>query len=120
MDAKQMYSAFYNLINNAIPETPSEGSITVKGTVERLDGQEFACLKVIDTGRGMPEHVRARLFTDDAVSTKVGGTGLGTRIVKNVVEVHGGSVRVESEENRGTTFTLWFPLHRSGIPDPVR
>jgi signal transduction histidine kinase len=69
-------------------------------------------ITVADTGRGMPEHIRRRLFTDQAQSTKVGGTGLGTKIVKNVVDAHGGSITVESEEGRGTRFTIRLPLRQ--------
>ena len=57
----------------------------------------------------MPEHVRERMFTDNAVSTKPGGTGLGTRIVKNVVDSHHGTIRVDSETGKGTTFTIQLP-----------
>jgi signal transduction histidine kinase len=54
--------------------------------------------------------VRARLFTENAVSTKPGGTGLGTRIVKNVVDAHQGQIRVTSELGKGTTFFIKLPL----------
>ena len=66
-----------------------------------------------DTGKGIPEHIRKRLFTDEAVSTKPGGTGLGTRIVAGVVRRHNGTITVRSEEGRGSTFSIRLPLrHR--------
>jgi signal transduction histidine kinase len=67
-------------------------------------------VEVQDTGRGMPEHVRARLFTDQAISTTAGGTGLGTRIVAGVVRRHNGTITVQSAEGAGTTFTIRLPL----------
>jgi len=107
-DERRLYNAFYNLINNAIPETPQGGSITVRGHLDRDTGG--IALAVTDTGRGMPPEIRDRLFSAKAVSTKKGGTGLGTKIVKDVVDAHKGKIWVESEPGVGTTFHLRFPL----------
>ena len=63
-----------------------------------------------DTGRGMPNEIQERLFTYHAISGKAGGTGLGTKIVKDVVDAHNGTITVESEEGKGTTFHLCFPI----------
>src|SRR5205085_3444353 len=68
---------------------------------------------VEDTGRGIPEPVRSRLFTSQVVSTKPGGTGLGTRIVAGVVRRHGGTIQVWSEEGCGTRFSVRLPLHQN-------
>ncbi|TKB71192.1 MAG: GAF domain-containing sensor histidine kinase [Nitrospira sp.] len=107
-DERRLYNAFYNLINNAIPETPPGGSITVRGHLDQETGS--IALAVIDTGRGIPPEVRDRLFSAKAISTKKGGTGLGTKIVKDVVDAHKGKIWVESEPGAGTTFHLRFPL----------
>ena len=107
-DERRLYNAFYNLINNAIPETPQGGSITVRGHLDQDTGG--IALAVADTGRGMPHEIRDRLFSAKAVSTKKGGTGLGTKIVKDVVDAHNGKIWVESEPGMGTTFHLRFPL----------
>jgi signal transduction histidine kinase len=114
LDRKRIYNALYNLVNNALPETPRGGRVSIRTSAVSGNGGAPDALQVVvaDTGRGMPEHVKKRLFTDQAVSTKVGGTGLGTRIVKNVVDAHGGSITVDSEEGRGTTFTLRLPLRQ--------
>lgn len=119
LDRKGMYNALYNLINNAIPETPEGGKIMVRSRNIDFDGQPGLEIQVADTGHGMPAHVRARMFTENAISTKVGGTGLGTRIVKNVVESHHGRIWVDSEEGKGTTFTIQIPArqpHGAGTP----
>ncbi|NLC55205.1 MAG: GAF domain-containing sensor histidine kinase [Armatimonadetes bacterium] len=113
IDQKQLYNAIYNLVNNAIPETPAGGSVTVRaydGPPGAFPEGGYVMIEVTDTGRGMPEDVRARLFTENAVSTKPGGTGLGTRIVKNVVDAHQGQIRVTSELGKGTTFFIKLPL----------
>jgi signal transduction histidine kinase len=107
-DERRLYNAFYNLVNNAIPETPPGGSITVRGRIDHDTGG--IALAVADTGRGMPPEIRERLFSTRAVSTKKGGTGLGTKIVKDVVDAHKGKIWVESEPGMGTTFHLRFPL----------
>lgn len=108
-DRKQIYNALYNLVNNAIPFTPEGGTVTVR-TIAPGSGEENFLVEVQDTGKGMPEHVRARLFTDEAISTTIGGTGLGTRIVAGVVRRHNGRITVESEEGKGTKFTVHLPL----------
>lgn len=107
-DERRLYNAFYNLVNNAIPETPRGGSITVRGRIDSDTGG--IALAVADTGRGMPPEIRERLFSARAVSTKKGGTGLGTKIVKDVVDAHKGKIWVESTPNVGTTFHLRLPL----------
>ncbi len=108
-DRKQIDTALYNLINNAIAATPEEGTVTLR--TRSLDPKASNFLvEVADTGAGMPPHVRKKLFTDEAVSTKIGGTGLGTRIVADIVRRHHGHISVESEVNKGSTFTLILPL----------
>ncbi len=113
LDPRQIYNALYNLVNNAIPETPAGGTVTVRISAcpegEFPDGN-FLGIEVADTGRGIPEEVRQLLFTDRAISTKPGGTGLGTRIVKNIVDAHGGRIWVESEVGKGSTFFIRLPL----------
>lgn len=115
-DRKQLYNAIYNLVNNAIPETPAGGSVTIR-TRAPIAGEETLTLEVEDTGGGMPEGVRARLFTDQAISTKEGGTGLGTRIVAGVVKRHQGDISVYSETGRGTLFSIRLPLRQTPTPD---
>jgi len=106
-DQRRLYSAFYNLINNAIPEGPAGGSVTVCG--QPPTSEDAIVVSVIDTGGGMPPEVRDRLFTKRAISTKQGGTGLGTKIVKDVVDAHGGTVWVESELGAGTKIHMRLP-----------
>lgn len=113
LDPRRIYNAFYNLVNNAIPETPPGGSVVIR-TYVQPDGEfpegNYLGIEVSDTGRGIPEEVLRWMFTDQAISTKPGGTGLGTRIVKNVVDAHGGKIWVESELGKGSTFFIRLPL----------
>ncbi len=112
LDRKQMYNALYNLVNNAIPETPRGGSVTVFTHGPDVADEGTLILKVVDTGRGMPEKVRQKLFTEEAISTKPGGTGLGTAIVAGVVQRHHGTISVNSEEGWGSTFIVRLPLEQ--------
>jgi signal transduction histidine kinase len=107
-DERRLYVALYNLVNNALAEVPRGGSITIRGEFDAP--AKRIKVQVTDTGRGMPPEVRDSLFTARAISRKVGGTGLGTKIVKDVIESHGGTVSVESQEGIGTTFYLTLPL----------
>ena len=110
-DENRLYSALYNLVHNAIPEVPAGGSITIRGSHDR--GEQFIALTVQDTGKGMPPEVRDNLFTKRLISRKSGGTGLGTKIVKDAVDSHGGQITVDSQVGKGTTFHIRLPIHQS-------
>jgi signal transduction histidine kinase len=107
-DERRLFNAFYNLVNNAIAEVPTGGSVTITGHYEPASKQ--VSLSVIDTGRGMSPEVRENLFTSRAKSSKTGGTGLGTKIVKDVVDAHAGTITVTSTPGAGTTFTITLPV----------
>jgi signal transduction histidine kinase len=114
VDPRRIYNALYNLMNNAIAEVPAGGVVTVRGKV--LPEESAIVISVIDTGQGMLPEIRDRLFTKRVVSTKAGGTGLGTKIVKDVVDAHGGTVWAESDIGKGTTIHIRLPISPIGIP----
>jgi signal transduction histidine kinase len=107
-DESRLFNAIYNLLNNAIPEVSAGGSVTVQGRQD--ESKKHVLLSVIDTGRGMSPEVRDSLFSYQAISRKVGGTGLGTKIVKDVVDAHGGTITVESTEGKGTAFHITLSI----------
>lgn len=107
-DERGLYNVFFNLINNAIEAVPPGGRITIRG--EATSGTDSIVLTVADTGRGMPPKIRESLFIAGTISRKPGGTGLGTKIVKDVVDAHGGQIAVETKEGEGTTFVIQLPL----------
>jgi signal transduction histidine kinase len=115
-DEGRLFNAFYNLVNNAIAEVPSGGSITIVGKLP-ADNQTLH-IEVKDTGRGMPAEIRDSLFSASAISQKKGGTGLGTKIVKDVVDAHHGNITVESEIGIGTTFNINLPIAPVSHPTP--
>jgi signal transduction histidine kinase len=111
-DEKRLHQVVLNLVNNAIKYNKPEGSVTVTVSVDSKN-EDFVRVKVRDTGRGISEQNQARLFekffrvADDEGYTK--GTGLGLSIAKQIVEVHGGHIEVESELGVGTTFCFTIP-----------
>jgi signal transduction histidine kinase len=117
-DHRRLYNAFYNLVNNAIPEVPKGGSICVSGQLE--DNGDGVIVSVADTGRGIPQEIRERLFTSKTISTKAGGTGLGTKIVKDVVDAHRGKITVESDVGQGTAFHIHLPLDPDNVSIPKK
>lgn len=105
--------ALRNLIINAFEASPPGGRVEV--TAERKDAT-WVVVSVKDEGRGMPPEVRSKLFTP-FISTKDRGMGLGLLYVKRVMDACGGTVEVESEAGRGTTFRLSFRTREEGRPN---
>jgi two-component system sensor histidine kinase SenX3 len=100
-----------NLVENAIQYTRRGGSVRVSVATDELD---HAVLEVRDTGIGIPSKDQSRIFerfyrVDRARSRETGGTGLGLSIVRHVAENHDGTVTVDSELGRGSTFTVRLP-----------
>jgi len=106
-DREMLARALGNLVGNALDAMPEGGILRVAATAQ--DGG--VAIEVSDTGPGLTDEQRTRLFTP-YYTTKKGGTGLGLAIVQGIVSDHGGRIRVESEPGKGTTFTLLLPsLH---------
>ncbi|MDH4116725.1 MAG: ATP-binding protein [Acidimicrobiia bacterium] len=108
--ASDLTLAIRNLLDNAIRYTDEGGSVAL---VVRAMGDR-ARVEVRDTGVGIPSRAHSRVFerffrVDEARSRATGGTGLGLAIVRHVVERHGGSVTLESELGRGSTFVIDLP-----------
>ena len=104
-----MRHVWINLLNNAVKYTPEGGEITVS---LKADAQALT-VAVSDTGIGMSEEVRAHIFDKYYQGHPGGGSrglGLGLSIVRRIVELCGGQIRVDSEENQGSTFTVVLPL----------
>lgn len=106
-DPHRLKQVFINLINNAIAYTSENGTVTV---TLKSDKQKVVA-QVADTGIGIKKEHIPRIFerfyrVDRARSRNSGGTGLGLAIVKHIIEIHGGTIDVESEIGIGTTFTI--------------
>ncbi len=115
VDRNRMMQVLDNLIINGIRYTPEGGKVTVSTSAEEAKGREWATITVTDTGMGIPQselsYVFDRFYRGERPRTmQISGTGLGLAIVKEIVELHGGRATVESEVDRGSTFTVWLPL----------
>jgi len=117
VDPVRITRVLNNLVGNAIRYTPEGGKVVVSTGKERAEGRMWATAAVADTGMGIPEeelpHVFERFFRGKKPRLmQLSGTGLGLAIAREIVELHGGQVTVESQVDVGTTFTVWLPLVR--------
>ena len=115
-DATQMQKVLNNLMANALKHTPQGGTVTVglhcHVPDKPLDGKPAATLTVADTGEGIPAKDIDRIFDrfyqadrSDSISSGL-GTGIGLALTKGIVELHQGTIRVESEEGKGSRFIV--------------
>jgi len=120
-DPERLRQVLANLIDNAIKYGRTGGVVTLRG---RDAGGGMVEISVRDDGPGIPPDALSRVFerfyrVDKARSREQGGTGLGLAIVKNVVQAHGGDVRVESSAGRGAEFFLTLPASNGTKLTPV-
>ena len=120
----QLSKTIMNLLLNAAEAMPAGGGVTITTMVQYLDrpvkGYEevqegyYAVLMVSDTGKGIPAEDRGRIFEPFYTKKVMGrtGTGLGLAVVWGTVKDHNGYIDVQSEEGKGSTFTLYFPVTR--------
>ncbi len=114
VDTQRMMQVLGNLIDNAIRYSPDGGTVTVTTARTEASGRQWATIAVTDTGIGIPESELPRVFDrffrgEKPQTMQISGTGLGLAIVREIVELHGGRVTVESEVDKGSTFTVWLP-----------
>ena len=112
-DSYRLTQIFTNLINNAIKFT-QEGGITLHAKVSK----DQLIFSVSDTGIGIPKEKQSSVFqefnqADSSTSRNFGGTGLGLNITKDLVELFGGQITINSEEGKGSEFQFWIPLQKS-------
>jgi len=116
-DPKHLREIFINLAGNAVKFT-NTGSVHIDvSLLEEVDTGVQLKFVMTDTGIGMSEEAQNRIFerfvqADDSVTRRFGGTGLGTTISKELVELMGGSINLRSKEGEGTTFTVTLPFER--------
>ncbi|MCA1061299.1 response regulator [Rossellomorea aquimaris] len=110
-DRDKLSQAFTNLISNAIKYSPDGGTITVMFR----EGEECIIIDIRDEGLGIPQEAIPNLFTkfyrvDNSDQRRIGGTGLGLTIVKEIIETHEGKITVSSQEGKGSVFTIRLPI----------
>ncbi len=109
-----LQEAFLNLISNASDAMPNGGKIEIRSWFERSTG--LANIRISDTGPGIDPSVAERIFDHFVTTKEIGkGTGLGLSVVKEIVESHRGTVRVQSENGSGTVAHITFPADEKAI-----
>jgi two-component system cell cycle sensor histidine kinase/response regulator CckA len=122
-DQSQIHQAILNLCVNSRDAMPNGGTLTIESKLVRglflrerhPDAHEhlYACIRVSDTGTGMPPETLSRMFEPFFTTKEIGkGTGLGLAVVYGVTKSHKGFVDVESQLGVGTTFSVYFPIRR--------
>jgi len=124
-DDQRLAQVITNLLGNAIKFTPEKGAINIK-TYFKGEEKGLCTIKVSvkDTGIGITPEQQSNLFqsfqqAESDTSRKYGGTGLGLAISKNIVEMMGGGIEVESEIGKGATFTFTFQAKRGETKNPI-
>lgn len=112
-DPTQMHRVFDNLLSNAMKFTPAGGQVKIRAARKG----NYVVFQVIDDGIGMPVNQSARVFerfyqVRDHKNMNPYGVGLGLALVKEIVEAHGGTVKVESAEGQGSVFEIALPVAR--------
>lgn len=127
-DERRLIQVLVNLLNNAVKFTPDRGCIQLEVQMNRP--QQTVEFRVTDTGIGIAPEDLHQIFqpflqVESSLSRRYAGTGLGLSIVRRIVDLHGGSIRVESEVGRGSCFTVVLPWHPvsdqddSPLPEPL-
>ena len=106
-DPTMIRRALTNLVNNALQAMPEGGVLEL----DAFKTEQAAIITVSDTGIGIPEEIKPRLFTP-LVTTKAKGQGLGLAVVKRLVEALGGAITFESKKGTGTKFTITLPIKK--------
>ncbi|WP_433746404.1 sensor histidine kinase [Falsibacillus pallidus] len=120
-DQQRLLQLLYILLDNAIKYTPDGGTLTLSAA---LDSSELVIV-MEDSGIGIKQEDQERIFerfyrSDKSRSRSIGGHGLGLSIAKWIVEAHNGSIRVDSEEEKGSTFTVRMPIASGGADSKNR
>ncbi len=124
-DDMKLRQVMINILGNAVKFTPAGGSITFSvETIAQFDGKSTLRMTFADTGIGMSRDYLPKLFDafsqeDASTTSRYGSTGLGMPITKNIVELMNGNIEVESEQGKGTTFTVTVTLIDSERNDGV-
>jgi PAS domain S-box-containing protein len=116
VDPRQMTQVLGNLVLNACQAMNDGGRLTVDGRQSTVDGQSSVVIAVKDTGTGITPENMKKLF-EPLFTTKPKGIGLGLAVSKKLVEANDGRIEVESEPGKGSTFTVWLPIHNVTASD---
>jgi signal transduction histidine kinase len=111
VDRNQIKQVLLNLVHNALHAMPTGGELHITTSLKQRNQREWLAMSLTDTGTGIsPENI-ARVFEPFFTTrSKDGGTGLGLSVTYGIITDHGGSIDVESQVGKGSTFTVWLPV----------
>ncbi|MGE4357309.1 MAG: ATP-binding protein [Candidatus Omnitrophota bacterium] len=120
IDEEKISQVITNILSNAIKFSPVGGTIRIRTRVLIIDNREHIEVSIRDSGPGIAPNDIPKLFTpfsqlETPLTRKSGGTGLGLAISKNIVELHGGTIGVESEVGKGSEFYFRLPVYRKDV-----
>ncbi len=116
MDLDKLERVISNILSNAAKFTASNGEVRFSASIEKAEVDKFNLQLIVeDTGIGISQNHLSRIFdrfyqVDNTATRNYEGTGIGLALVKELVELHGGAIRVQSTEGKGTTFKVWLPV----------
>jgi two-component system NtrC family sensor kinase len=111
LDPSQLEQVFVNLMVNAVDATPQAGTVEVRWRVVEDTVASLVEIDVTDTGSGIPPSALPRIFEPFFTTKENGkGTGLGLAVSWGIVQQHGGTIGVRSEQGKGTVFTVRLPV----------
>lgn len=125
-DSLQIEQVLMNLVTNARDSMPNGGLLTISTEMVTLDEEfvrsfgygapgPFVMISVVDNGSGMDESIKERIFEPFFTTKETGkGTGLGLSIVYGIIKQHEGYIKVSSERDKGTTFSIYLPVQQLG------
>jgi signal transduction histidine kinase len=110
VDGQQLKQVFINIIMNALDAMGTGGKLSIQVSTGELDGKESVCVKISDTGGGIPIEALGSIFTP-FYTTKDSGTGLGLPIANRIITNHGGKIQVTNNPGKGVEFRVILPKH---------
>ena len=115
LDAERIHEMALNLVLNAIDVVDDDGGLVSIETKYHSDG-ELVSLAVTDTGPGMSDEMKVKIFTPFESKKKSFGTGLGMPIAKQIIDQHKGTIEIDTKVGQGTTFTVYLPVRLTEEP----
>jgi len=131
VDGDKIRQVLINIVGNAVKFNRENGKVEIEMSLKARPGagqentdlpaalgnaeEEMICIEIKDTGQGIPPEKLERIFdsfyqVDGSSTREHGGTGLGLAIARSLVDAHGGSIEVASEESKGSVFTVLLPV----------
>ncbi|RPI41524.1 MAG: hypothetical protein EHM46_06315 [Bacteroidetes bacterium] len=105
----EIRQVIWNLVLNAVQAMPEGGILRIDARPVAVEGRAGAEIRIADTGCGIREQDRQRIF-EPFYTTRDTGTGLGLAVVNRIIAAYRGRIHMQSESGKGTAFTLWLPL----------